>query len=104
MRCCCGMDCAKCIIYRATVCHDDALRVRAQTYYHDTFGCDIPLSDFQCLGVFSDTVFPPCRDCPWVKCCREHGVASCEACASYPCPEIRVYREKYVETYPTVEK
>ena len=68
MRCCCGMDCAKCIIYRATVCHDDALRVRAQTYYHDTFGCDIPLSDFQCLGVFSDTVFPPCRECPWVKC------------------------------------
>jgi hypothetical protein len=99
LRCCCGQDCAKCTIYRATVNNDDTLRRRAQQFYRDTFGREFPLEAFSCLGVFSDTVFVLCRECPWVDCCRQHGVALCEDCEKYPCPALRDYRARYIEPY-----
>lgn len=99
IRCCCGMNCAHCLIYRATAREDDTLRVKAQTYYRNELGCDLPLEDFSCRGVFSDKVFRLCRECPCVRCCEQHGVAACEACERYPCPEIREYLARYVEPY-----
>ena len=96
LRCCCGQDCTQCIIYRATVREDEDLRARAKALYRDILGRDLPLEKFYCLGVFSDTVFPLCGECPWVACCKERGVAACEECPNFPCPEIREYREKYV--------
>lgn len=91
------------MIYLATVRDDDTLRARAQLLYRDTFGRDIPLAEFHCLGVFSECVFFLCRECPWVKCCRQHGVAACEECERFPCPEIRDYREKHVNRYNVTE-
>ena len=99
MRCCCGMDCAQCLIYRATVRDDDGLRAEAQNYYRQNLGLELPLEAFSCLGVFSQTVFSLCRECPWVKCCEKHGIASCEVCENYPCPEIQEYLAGYVEPY-----
>lgn len=91
------------MIYRATVRDDEDLRIRAQEYYRETFGQEIPLEQFTCLGVHSDVVFPLCRECPWVQCCRRHGIVSCEACKDYPCAALREYRTKYVESYPITE-
>ena len=96
------MDCTACIIYRATVRNDENLRARAQAYYRDTLGKELPLAEFYCLGVFSDTVFSLCRGCPWVQCCRDRGIVSCEDCTEFPCPEIAEYRKRYVDPYATM--
>ena len=96
MPCCCGHDCARCVTYQATVRDDDALRARAQTFYRETFGRELPLEAFRCLGGRSEQVFVLCRECPWIQCCRKRGIAACEECGDYPCPELAAYREKYV--------
>lgn len=96
MICFCGHDCSRCVTYQATVRDDDALRMRSQSFYRETFGQDLPIEAFHCLGGRSEQVFSLCRECPWIKCCRERGIGSCEECAEYPCPALGAYQEKYV--------
>ena len=94
--CCCGHDCGRCVTYLATVGQDEALRQRAQTFYRDTFGLSIPLSELHCMGGRSDDVFYLCKGCPWMKCCSERNVSSCDECADYPCAPLADYMDKYV--------
>lgn len=93
--CFCGHDCGRCVTYVATMNDDVRLRERAREFYRDTFGRDIPLSEFRCMGGRSEEVFGPCRECPFGKCCRERGIYSCAECDA-PCAMYADYREKYV--------
>lgn len=96
MPCYCGHDCARCNTYIATQRNDDKLRKQSQRFYKETFGLDIALEEFNCEGGRSDNRFGLCRDCPFVKCCKEHHAASCGECPEYPCKEIFDYQIKYV--------
>lgn len=94
--CCCGHDCSRCVTYLATVREDEALRKQSQAFYRETFGIELPPDEIRCLGIDSDCVLSLCRECPWVKCCREKGIGACEECAEYPCEALAAYRERYV--------
>ncbi|MDD6800634.1 MAG: DUF3795 domain-containing protein [Firmicutes bacterium] len=94
--CCCGHDCSRCRTYLATVNHDDNLRKQSQKFYKDEFGMDIPLEAVHCLGGRSEEVFFLCKECPWVKCCKERGIDVCSDCEHYPCGSLKQYQEKYV--------
>ncbi len=94
--CFCGHDCSKCVTYIATQTNNDDLRRQAQSFYKERFGLDIPLEKFYCDGGKSEKVFEPCKDCPFQKCCMEHGIDACSKCPEYPCKEISDYLEKYV--------
>ena len=96
MPCYCGHDCASCVTFAATQTDDDALRRRAQQFYRETFGIELPLSEIRCEGGRSENVFALCRTCPFMQCCRTRGVDACEDCPEFPCAEIAAYREKYV--------
>lgn len=95
-KCCCGHDCARCITYIATQRKDDSLRRLSQRFYKEQFGLDIPLEKFNCNGGRSDNIFELCKECPFVKCCKQHNVDSCSKCPEYPCKEISDYKAKYV--------
>jgi hypothetical protein len=94
--CYCGHDCARCITYIATLRNDDNLRRQSQSFYKERFGLDIPLEKFNCEGGRSQNVFELCKECPFVKCCKERSVDSCSKCPEYPCKEISDYQAKYV--------
>lgn len=96
MPCYCGHDCARCITYIATLRNDDNLRRQSQSFYKERFGLDIPLEKFNCEGGRSQNVFELCKECPFVKCCKERSVDSCSKCPEYPCKEISDYQVKYV--------
>lgn len=96
MLCYCGHDCSKCITYIATQNNDDMLRKESRRFYRETFRLDIPLEKFHCEGGRSSNVFTLCGDCPFIKCCREHGIEACMECVDYPCKEIAEYQIKYV--------
>ena len=96
MPCYCGHDCARCITYIATLRNDDNLRRQSQSFYKEQFGLDIPLEKFNCEGGRSQNVFELCKECPFVKCCKERSVDSCSKCPEYPCKEISDYQVKYV--------
>ena len=94
--CCCGHDCSRCLTYLATINNDENLRKQSQSFYKTEFVIDIPLKDIHCLGGRSEDVFCLCKECPFVKCCKEHNVERCIECFEYPCKTIKEYQEKYV--------
>lgn len=94
--CYCGHDCSKCVTYIATQRNDDNLRRQSQSFYKENFDLDIPLEKFNCNGGRSDKVFEPCKECPFIKCCKRHDVNSCSKCPEYPCKNILDYQAKYV--------
>ena len=94
--CYCGHDCSKCVSYIATQTNNEDLRRQAQSFYKESFGLDIPLEKFYCDGGRSKNVFELCKECPFKKCCIEHGIDACSKCSEYPCKDISDYQEKYV--------
>lgn len=96
MRCFCGHDCSKCNTYLATVNDDDSLRLASRFFYSSEFGVELDLGCIRCSGGRSDDVFILCKDCPFVKCCRERKISSCKECSDYPCERISEYEKKYV--------
>ena len=57
------------------------------------------LEKFYCDGGRSQNVFELCKECPFKKCCIEHGIDACSKCSEYPCKDISDYQEKYVNKY-----
>ena len=96
MLCCCGHDCARCNTYLATKNNDDVLRHASQSFYSSEFGLKLDLGCIRCSGGRSDDVFILCKDCPFVKCCRQRKISSCKECFDYPCERIAEYEKKYV--------
>ena len=96
LACYCGHDCARCLTYLATVNNDEDLRKQTQKFYKTEFGIDIPLKDIHCLGGRSEDIFYLCKECPFIKCCKEHSIEMCCDCPKYPCKDIKEYQEKYV--------
>ena len=76
--------------------NDENLRRQSQSFYKERFGLDIPLEKFNCEGGRSQNVFELCKECPFVKCCKERSVDSCSKCPEYPCKKISDYKVKYV--------
>ena len=96
MQCYCGHECLKCVTYIATITNDDDLRIQSQTFYKERLGLDIPLEKIYCYGGRSKDIFELCKECPFKKCCIEHGIDACSKCLKYPCKEILDYEERYV--------
>ncbi len=94
--CYCGHDCSRCITYIATKKNDNILRVKSQQFYKETFGLELSIEKFNCEGGRSEKVFELCKCCPFVSCCQEHNVESCNKCSEYPCSKISDYQSKYV--------
>jgi hypothetical protein len=94
--CYCGHDCSKCVTYIATQQNDNNLRRQSQSFYKEKFNLDIPLENFNCNGGRSDKVFESCKECPFIKCCKQHDIDSCSKCPKYPCKEISDYQAKCV--------
>jgi len=94
--CYCGHDCSRCLTYLATVNDNEDLRKQSQKFYKTEFGIDIPPKDIHCLGGRSEDIFYLCKECPLIKCCKEHSIEICCDCPKYPCKDIKDYQEKYV--------
>jgi len=101
MKAMCGIDCACCRVFRATIDNDDAARAEIRQYYKG-IGHDIVPEDLHCLGCGSDVMMPACAGCPYMKCGRERGLACCDECGEYPCESLRWYTEKYIK--PSIGK
>lgn len=96
--CFCGHDCSRCITYLATVNNDGGLRRQSQAFYREFMKREIPLADISCHGGRSNDVFCLCKDCPFMKCCKEKGLTSCAECENQ-CRMFLEYRERYVNKY-----
>lgn len=88
----CGLDCAKCDAYLATVNNDDALRAKTAQLWSEMNQAPITPEMINCAGCCADGVKTPyCESmCPIRKCAMEKGLASCARCADMEaCPMLR---------------
>jgi len=78
----CGLDCAKCDSYLATVNDDDALREKTAKYWSELNQVEIPPAAINCLGCRRDgvkTIF--CSElCGIRKCALSKGFETCADC------------------------
>lgn len=87
----CGLDCAACDAYLATVRDDPALRERTAKLWSELNHADIRPEDIRCEGCREDGVKTAfCnRLCPIRKCARQRGAATCGGCAELEtCPTV----------------
>lgn len=96
MICWCGIDCARCRTFRATVNGDEQMRKAAQGYY-EGIGHNIEIEDLHCLGCRSDDMMSACAGCPYMKCGKEKGLKRCDECGEYPCASLRWYMDEFVK-------
>jgi len=103
MICCCGHDCSKCRVYRATITNDDAMRDESVRFYKAQFNMDIPSEKMRCLGGRSEEIMEACLECPFKKCCEEKGLYTCSQCPQ-PCETFTGYAEKYINKYNQISE
>jgi len=88
----CGIDCAECAAYKATMASDEAQRQKVV----DTFGeGEGRFADWVCLGCQypePGLIADYCAGCGVRACAVERGVASCAVCSEYEgCEKLKAF-------------
>ena len=81
----CGLDCAQCGAYKATVANDDALRLQTAKEWSGQFGAEIKAETINCMGCKSDIKFGHCSECNIRACGISKAVSNCAMCSDYGC-------------------
>lgn len=87
----CGINCADCPAYVATVNNDDNLREKTAKEWSKMFNADIKASDINCHGCHGngEKLFSHCHVCEIRKCGIEKGIEStCAECKDYACKKL----------------
>lgn len=86
----CGLDCAKCDAYIATVRNDDILRAKVADAWAKLNNAPITPEHINCMGCCSDGVKTYyCSDmCEIRKCALAKSASSCADCAAYSCDKL----------------
>lgn len=79
----CGLYCGACPTIRAV--GEEGLAGLAKRWEMDP-------SDLVCHGCLSDTTAVFCRDCGFRSCTRAKGIGNCSECDSFPCENLRRFR------------
>lgn len=93
----CGMDCASCDAYVATVKDDDELRAKVAEAWSKMFEGNFKPEDINCTGCTlpEGAHVAYCYECVIRKCGIEKAVANCAYCSEFPCEKLEIHF-KYV--------
>ena len=81
----CGLFCKACTVYIAT--REDPERLKAIA---TRFG--VSPDEMHCEGCRSNRRSIVCRSCEFTACAVEKGVAFCNACDTYPCDNLKTFK------------
>ncbi len=89
----CGLDCAECPVFIATVNDDNGLRQKTAEewgkLYSEYIGKNgLSVQDMNCRGCRSDIQFIGCTNCPIRQCCHGKSLATCAGCEEYEICEM----------------
>lgn len=101
----CGLDCAKCPAYIATLENDAEKKAQlAREWSTDKF--PLKPEDIYCEGCSggSEKVISFCAGCDIRTCALENRVESCVHCNSYPCSKLEKHFERSPDSRENLEK
>lgn len=81
----CGLDCARCDAYQATLAGDEAAKAEIWEQWKVAYNApDMPFEAVTCDGCTADgRAGGYCADCPVRACGKARGVANCAYCEDY---------------------
>ncbi|MDP4209688.1 MAG: DUF3795 domain-containing protein [Bacteroidota bacterium] len=78
---CCGLDCASCDAYKATVTNNDELRAETAEKWKVQFNADITPEMINCTGCRQEGAkFSHCNECGIRNCVKSKGFSTCADC------------------------
>jgi hypothetical protein len=91
----CGINCADCEAYIATLNNDDELRRKTAENWSKTYNADIKAENINCLGCTSRTepTFSHCKVCEFRICGMSKNIANCAYCDEYACEKLAKFHE-----------
>lgn len=82
----CGLNCASCDAYKATVNNDEALKAATAETWAKMYNAPISAADINCDGCKSEgEKFAHCTQCEIRACNIKKNLSSCAECSEYPC-------------------
>ena len=86
----CGLDCAECNAYVASMNNDSVLRKKTADEWSKAFNFAFTPEMINCHGCFAtDGVqIGHCSECEMRKCAISKKAANCGACGEFPCKTI----------------
>ncbi len=80
----CGLDCAQCDAYKATMTNNEALRAETAAKWSKEYNYAFTPDLIHCSGCQAEGVkFGHCLECEMRLCGLKRGVDNCGACAAY---------------------
>ncbi len=79
----CGIRCAECHVYVATINNDHALAEKTAREWTESSGVPHRAEDMRCLGCKSDEVFRWCKECGVRGCAAGKERQTCGHCVGY---------------------
>jgi len=94
----CGLNCAECGAYQATLANDDAKRKEVAELWSKEYHTAIKPADINCDGCLavSDNIFSHCRVCEVRLCGIRKKVINCAHCEKFVCEKL----EKFFQMAP----
>ena len=100
----CGLDCAQCMAYKATVKNDDDMRKETAKNWSAMYGGEIDWKSINCLGCTQDvTVFGYCGMCEIRKCAKGRGFSTCAVCPDFGCEKLAEFWKNAPEAKTNLE-
>jgi hypothetical protein len=94
---CCGLDCATCDAYKATVTNNDELRAETAEKWKVQFNADITPEMINCTGCRQEGAkFAHCNECEIRNCVKSKGFNTCADCNEMETCSIVVDIHRYV--------
>jgi hypothetical protein len=89
----CGLDCAQCPAYIASMTNDEALRKKTAAEWSKSYGFDCRPEMVNCHGCFAtDGVqIGHCAECGVRLCALKKSPKGCVACADYGCATVAAF-------------
>ena len=94
----CGLNCAECGAYLATINNDDRQRAEVAEQWSREYHVEMKPADINCTGCLSTsgTVFSHCQVCEVRLCGLAKNVANCAHCKDFICDKL----EKFFQMAP----
>jgi hypothetical protein len=91
----CGLDCAECNAFKATLAKDSEWKKQLAKKWSEGLKVEFKPEDIDCDGCMSDRISGWCRKiCKMRPCAEEREVKTCAHCGDYPCGKLKEFLSK----------
>lgn len=101
----CGLNCAECEAFLATVNDDNDQRASIADAWSEGYQRRLRPEDINCDGCTAGgRLVEFCAECPVRICAVERGLQSCAQCGDYACEELRRCHERSPDARRNLER